>query len=389
MRLDLAPKHRVLILCLSKHGFGGLELQMAHKTREWIERGNSALLVVIQDSPLHRYVVDKQIPHKAVKQRVDYVDIITAGVLSGILREFKPSYCLVGITRDLSIALLARVLMFGMGNPPRIILYQQMISGLNKRDIFHNWVYRNIDGAIVPAQYMDTMLLETTCIAPEKVQVIPYGISIKHFRPPTVEERVSARELYGFNDSDIVCCVPARFDPLKNQQMCIDAMSIIAKETTNTSIVLWCIDNPSTNPESYYMQMQRYVTQLGLEDRVRFNGFSDDFRSILFASDIYLMTSRIETFSLAVVQAQATGVCSIGTATGGTPEQIIHEETGLLVESDNAKELASAILRVVGDNELRKRLSIQAREIAVQRYDADKVYERIASMGLTNTITKG
>jgi glycosyltransferase involved in cell wall biosynthesis len=389
MRLNVPPYHKVLILCLSKHGFGGLELQMAHKTREWIERGNSALLVVIEDSPLHRYVVDKQIPHRAIRQRVEYVDLITAGVLSGIIREFKPSFCLVGITRDLSIALLARMLTVGLKNPPRIILYQQMISGLKKRDLFHNWVYRNIDGAIVPAQYMHTMLLETTCIAPDKVKTIPYGISVEHFRLPTQDERISARKLYGFDEDDIVCCIPARFDPLKNQQMCIDAMAIIAKETTNQSILLWCVDNPSTDPDSYYMRMQRYVTELGLQKRVRFSGFTDDFRSILFASDIYLMTSRIETFSLAVVQAQATGICSIGTATGGTPEQIIHEETGLLVESDNAKELASAILRIVSDSKLRERLSQCSREVAVQRYDADVVYNHIAAMGLTDTQANG
>ncbi|MBL7998391.1 MAG: glycosyltransferase family 4 protein [Candidatus Kapabacteria bacterium] len=368
-------KERFLIICLSRNGFGGLELQMVAKTKEWIERGHETLLIVHRHSPIHHHAIKTGVPHVAVSQRIEYVDPLTAWQISRVIRSFAPAACLVGITRDLSIALLARS--FSIIVKPRIMLFQQMISGLKKRDFFHNWVYRNIDGAIVPAEYMKTMLIESTIIDPRKIEVIPYGIDVNTYRPATAYERADARQLHGFTEHDFVCCIPARYDWLKNQKMCIEAMHRIATTSDNDAIILWCVGDPSDAPDSYYNNMKRLARDLGIEHRVRFSPFTNDFRSILYATDIYLMTSFAETFSLATVQALASGVCSVATRAGGTVEQIHDGINGLLVQSDNSAELADTIIRLYDNPDLRKQLAESAYIEARVRYNADTVYERV------------
>ena len=62
-----------------------------------------------------------------------------------------------------------------------------------------------------------------------------------------------------------------------------------------------------------------------------------------------------------MLEAQACGVPVVATNVGGTPELITNEETGLLVEKDNARALADSIRRLMDSESLRVRLGQQAR----------------------------
>ena len=65
--------------------------------------------------------------------------------------------------------------------------------------------------------------------------------------------------------------------------------------------------------------------------------------------------------SLAMIEAGAFGLATIGCDDGGTPDVVQHEKTGLLVPPDNEDALAAALDRLLGEAELRQRLGAQAR----------------------------
>ena len=76
--------------------------------------------------------------------------------------------------------------------------------------------------------------------------------------------------------------------------------------------------------------------------------------------DVYVSSSRSEAFPLAVLEAMAAGLPVIATAVGGVPEQIEHLETGILVPCDRPEAIATWILRLQDDPELRRRLGAAA-----------------------------
>jgi len=72
--------------------------------------------------------------------------------------------------------------------------------------------------------------------------------------------------------------------------------------------------------------------------------------------DLFLCSSRSEAFPLATLEAMALGIPVIATTVGGIPEQIEHLESGILVRPDDPEALATWIVRLHDDAELRERI---------------------------------
>jgi glycosyltransferase involved in cell wall biosynthesis len=86
------------------------------------------------------------------------------------------------------------------------------------------------------------------------------------------------------------------------------------------------------------------------------------------ASDVVAIPSLWESYCLAAVEAMALGVPVVGTSGHGFSEFIEHDQNGLLVERHSVDELADALLRVLGDGDVRARMGAAARATA-DRHD--------------------
>jgi L-malate glycosyltransferase len=84
--------------------------------------------------------------------------------------------------------------------------------------------------------------------------------------------------------------------------------------------------------------------------------------------DFYILPSRDETFGVVVVEAMACGLPVISTKCGG-PEEIITQETGMLIEKENPKELADAIRMVAANLDSYNRKAI--RDYVLEKYSPD------------------
>lgn len=87
-----------------------------------------------------------------------------------------------------------------------------------------------------------------------------------------------------------------------------------------------------------------------------------------------------ETFSGVVYEAQHTGKVVLGSNRGGTPEMIAHGESGLLFDPDSLQELAYAMRKVAGSEELRKRLSSGGMEASKKLMDPNRLLEEYENL---------
>jgi len=121
--------------------------------------------------------------------------------------------------------------------------------------------------------------------------------------------------------------------------------------------------------------LQRQVSELGIQDRVRFLGVRSDVANILQAVDLFALTSVSEAASLTVLEAMATSVPVVITKVGGNPEMVRHEVEGLLVGRGDADSCAKAINRLLEDPGLARRLGDAGRRRVEEKYRLDQTVE--------------
>lgn len=115
---------------------------------------------------------------------------------------------------------------------------------------------------------------------------------------------------------------------------------------------------------------------LGIDDRVSFVGYVLDPDLYYSKLGLFVLPSLWEPFGLALLEAMAWGKPCIATKIGGMRELIRDGENGLLVPSNDSDAMANAILKVIHDPALARRLGYVARQSA-QEFDIRKTVAQI------------
>ena len=128
-------------------------------------------------------------------------------------------------------------------------------------------------------------------------------------------------------------------------------------------------------------QLERYASDLGIAGRVRFAGALSRAEVLrhLAGARAAVLSSSWENLPHAVVEALAVGTPVVATAVGGVPEVVHDGENGLLVEPNNPQAFASALRRVLDDDELRAQLAAGARP-SVEAIGREPTYSRLEAI---------
>ena len=118
--------------------------------------------------------------------------------------------------------------------------------------------------------------------------------------------------------------------------------------------------------------LEDLAENLDLKRNINFLGNRNDVLSIMKKSDIFIIASKYEGLSIAMIEAMACGLPIIASDAPGINTHIRHEENGLLFQVNDSKELSGNILRLIKDNDLRKRISQAERECYKKMFDMNK-----------------
>ena len=111
-------------------------------------------------------------------------------------------------------------------------------------------------------------------------------------------------------------------------------------------------------------------------DNVYFTGSRRDVEDIYPSCDLLVLPSFTESFGLVLIEALACGKPVIGSDVGGIRE-IITEDVGLLIDPNDSKDLANAIDRILGDEELMERFKSNARNRAKDFAETKLPYDEL------------
>jgi len=123
-------------------------------------------------------------------------------------------------------------------------------------------------------------------------------------------------------------------------------------------------------PNTYFALLQDFIKREGLEG-VSFMGRVSDQQlqhcyqqASLFVLTPQLTGLRFEGFGLVYLEAGAYGLPVVATRSGGVPDAVVDGETGLLCEEGDVEGIAAAMLRLLGDEELARRMGLANRDWA-------------------------
>ena len=123
-------------------------------------------------------------------------------------------------------------------------------------------------------------------------------------------------------------------------------------------------------------ELEELARDLGIAENVTFLGQQRDMPGIYAAMDIFVLPSLDEGLPMAVLEAQAAGKPVIATAVGGTPDVVRHNQNGLLVQPKEIPALRDAILRLMGDSDLRSQLGRNGEASVEKHFSSDAMASR-------------
>lgn len=253
----------------------------------------------------------------------------------------------------------------GCGQCPNLTIYPAIkrdgtaYNWRRKRDIYaQSRLY-----VATPSQWlMDEV--QRSILAPGIVEarVIPNGIDLNVFHP---SDRRAAREALGLPTGTKIVLFVAngiRRNIWKDYKTMRTALAQVAERWNGEEIVFLALGEDA--PPEY----------LG-KAKVQFVPYQKDAAVVAKfyqAADVYIHAARADTFPNTVLEAVACGTPVVATAVGGIPEQVDDEQTGFLTPPGNAEAMATRIVKLLEDDNLRCLFSCRAAETARYRFDVNR-----------------
>ncbi|MEH1821964.1 MAG: glycosyltransferase family 4 protein [Nostoc sp.] len=168
----------------------------------------------------------------------------------------------------------------------------------------------------------------------------------------------------------------SRLAPWKGQHILINALAKCPPEVT---VIL--VGDALFGEQEYVQDLHQQVTQLGLENRIKFLGFRSDIPQLMAACNLVAHTSTSpEPFGRVIVEAMLCGKPVVAAKAGGVMELVEHGLNGFLVTPGEPEELAQVIITCLQETEITATIANNARTTASLRFDVATINQQIAQL---------
>ncbi len=210
----------------------------------------------------------------------------------------------------------------------------------------------------------------------EKVKII-YNCIDPDLYNPDVDGNDLRREL-NIGTNIVLIGFIGRVHPEKGIEYLIRAVREVIKIVPEVRFLI--VGDTALGKEEYQKRMRDLSADLGLADRILFLGYRKEVVKIIAALDILVLPSLREPFGLVSLEAMAMKKPVVATNTGGSPEVVIDGKTGLLVPPRDSCALSSAIIKLLKDKELARRMGATGRKRVMNFFSPESTISSVQEM---------
>jgi glycosyltransferase involved in cell wall biosynthesis len=214
------------------------------------------------------------------------------------------------------------------------------------------WKFRPYARIVAISRAIERELVERFGVDPAAIERVPSAVDTALYRPRERCGRLAT--LFGLPaDACVLGCV-AQLIARKGHDTLLQSVALLTSAAPQLHLVCF-----GRGPLA--AALERRARELGLGTRVHFAGFRDDLPELLPELDLLVHPAEREGLGVAVLEAMAAGVPVVAARSGGIPDLIDDEHSGVLVAPQDPGALADALARLISDPGLRARLAAQAR----------------------------
>lgn len=367
----------ILELCLST-GLGGLELYVFRSSEALANsqlNQNTVIAILRQNSKLDKYYKDhssSNIPSSNIhyiKHFFSALPLLNARKLATIIDNNNIDVIHMHWGKDLPLAAFAMIF---SKRKPALVYTRHMMITRSKTDFYHNFLYRKLDLILTITRELEGLCKKFIPLCADKIITLYLGVK----RPKDVLDKNSIkrqRENVGFSKNDFIAGLIGRLEEGKGQHLLIDALHTAQLNGNNIKAL---IVGHEMNT-GYRDKLKDQASELGVLDNIIFLDFSNDPQRLMQLCDCVILATDKETFGLVLPEAMRAGVAIIGSNSGGVPEIIDHEKTGLLFETQNASSLHQQLERLYLDAGFKNKLAQQGKYRADERFNDASHFQQL------------
>jgi glycosyltransferase involved in cell wall biosynthesis len=228
------------------------------------------------------------------------------------------------------------------------------------------WLAPSTDAVYVNSSVVARFYHERCGIPLDKLVVIPNGVRVPEMaRVP--------RATLGVPEDAFVLCGAGRLSPEKGFDRVIDALGAPALRARHVALMV-AGEGPSRGA------LEALAAARGVGARVRLLGHRTDLPGVLRAADAFVLSSLHEGMSNVLMEALALGLACVSTPVGGVEELLRHGETGLVVSAAAPEPIATAVVQLMDDPGLARRLGAAARERMAREFSLEANVRRFEAL---------
>src|SRR6201999_2041326 len=176
-------------------------------------------------------------------------------------------------------------------------------------------------------------------------------------------------------------CV-SRLVPRKGQDMLIRAMPAIRERAPGAALVI-------VGGGPYLTSLRRLAHSFGVAEHVVFTEGvpGDELPAHHALADVFAMPCRtrgagldVEGLGIVFLEASATGVPVIAGTSGGAPETVRHNQTGVVVDGRSVQQITDAVSELLADPDRAAAMGAAGREWATAQWRWDDLAERLSGL---------
>ena len=214
-------------------------------------------------------------------------------------------------------------------------------------------------------------LVKYAVCKPEKLTTIHSGVEINRFMNAKVSPQKKKKAL-GLNPDRQLVGTVGWLLPIKGPGYLIKAMHHVWQLYQSVDLVF-------VGKGQLERELRNETLRLGVSDKVKFLGWRDDIHEIIPIFDVFVLPSLNEGMGRVLVEAMASGRPIVASRTGGIPDLVTHEETGLLVAPADEHGLADAIESILRDPKKAKIMG-QNGKARSQRFSVESMVDKIDAL---------
>ncbi len=342
--------------------YGGGEVWLINAMKEFIRRGHNVTLICRPRAKILHYAEQNNIDAMTIKMRGD-VDPFTIIKMAGILRRKKIDIILTNLEKELRISGIA-ALFAGV----KAVISRKGVDLPIKNRLQYRFTYNKLASVIVANSQATkkTVLKNAPWLNQDKISVIYNGCDPELF---SKENTKDLRDELGIPQQFPLIGFVGRLNVQKGIVYILEAFEQVFEKIPSAQLLM-------VGTGDLKEEIETTAKEKGFSRNIHLIGFRDDIPNVMRTIDLLILPSVWEGFGIVLIEAMAAEKPCVTTNISSMPEIVIDGQTGIVVPSKDANKLADAIINLILNPSLAKKMGGEGKKVVQAKFTLQKMISR-------------